>query len=616
MSLTKVTYSMIVGAYTNVKDFGATGDGTTNDTVAIQAAIDSLTATGGVLYFPFGTYKIARTVGANDHWGLKVTGSNITIIGDGASLSRFNTDISTYALAYPLLFIGTPDNNAAAATQNVKVTGITFVGNNVQHNISGSSPNDFRCAIYMKNTKNTVVQDCVFTNIDSSVVFYQQPVSFDYTNSVYYNTTKNYNSRITNCQFLAVSHSTFGRALVHAIEAAGIDYLSIENNYFEWCDDCFSAETTYNIASDVETDTYTPSVSGWTLGAVKRSGRGHTIVGNTMFNSSEHCVYASSMDVVVSGNNCRIEDPAICLGDVKINAKYAAVTGNTIVARIICIQVSEPAFDVAVTGNTLTPILEGEGGAVAIQSVNLVSYIANRIDYLTYIPMQNITISANTIDFPPSPASSNLNAVGVRLYSSDVTNINFPNGTLLSTTISNNVINNHTIGIYLVGSLVNIKYVNVIGNTFYGKSYAGSFGPSAVMNTYATIAVSAGDTEVMASINFTSNIVTITRYLVATDTGGGTSVFGPNQIQTNELRYVQNYGSTDMRSPTNDLTQFSNNNGYFFLDRTGWLGDSSLNNALGDLTSTANSFRLYRIQYDGTNVKFFTNDTGTAITLG
>ena len=47
------------GDWYNVKSYGATGDGTTDDTTAVQAAIDAaITAGGGVVYFPRGVYAI------------------------------------------------------------------------------------------------------------------------------------------------------------------------------------------------------------------------------------------------------------------------------------------------------------------------------------------------------------------------------------------------------------------------------------------------------------------------------------------------------------------------------------------------------------------------------
>ncbi len=58
MSLTKATYSLINGAPINVLDYGATGDGVTNDTAAMQAAHD----TGNVVYYPAGTYLFTSNI--------------------------------------------------------------------------------------------------------------------------------------------------------------------------------------------------------------------------------------------------------------------------------------------------------------------------------------------------------------------------------------------------------------------------------------------------------------------------------------------------------------------------------------------------------------------------
>ena len=49
----------------SVQDFGATGNGTTDDTVAIQNAINSFASTGGTLYFAPGTYKVTSSINVN-----------------------------------------------------------------------------------------------------------------------------------------------------------------------------------------------------------------------------------------------------------------------------------------------------------------------------------------------------------------------------------------------------------------------------------------------------------------------------------------------------------------------------------------------------------------------
>jgi hypothetical protein len=56
MSLTKASFSMINGAPVNALDYGVVGDGTTDDTTAMQAALTA--ATGKTLLIPPSTYKI------------------------------------------------------------------------------------------------------------------------------------------------------------------------------------------------------------------------------------------------------------------------------------------------------------------------------------------------------------------------------------------------------------------------------------------------------------------------------------------------------------------------------------------------------------------------------
>lgn len=68
----------------NVKDsaYGATGDGTTNDATAINAAIAAAAAVGGIVYFPPGTYRITSAL----------TPSSCSLVGAGAEASSIAID--------------------------------------------------------------------------------------------------------------------------------------------------------------------------------------------------------------------------------------------------------------------------------------------------------------------------------------------------------------------------------------------------------------------------------------------------------------------------------------------------------------------------------------------
>ena len=94
MALTKVHNRMISGSTINVVDFGATGDGITDDSSAIQAACDALT-NGGVVKFPDGAFLCNSKITTTNHVSLIGEGPKSTEIifasTDGILIDRSST---------------------------------------------------------------------------------------------------------------------------------------------------------------------------------------------------------------------------------------------------------------------------------------------------------------------------------------------------------------------------------------------------------------------------------------------------------------------------------------------------------------------------------------------
>jgi hypothetical protein len=79
--------------YVSIKDFGAIGDGTTNDATAIQAAIDAVsTSGGGQVLVPAGDYSISTTT-------INMA-TNVSLVGQGQGSNGFSAQTRASRLIY------------------------------------------------------------------------------------------------------------------------------------------------------------------------------------------------------------------------------------------------------------------------------------------------------------------------------------------------------------------------------------------------------------------------------------------------------------------------------------------------------------------------------------
>lgn len=148
---------------TNVKDFGAVGDGVADDTLAIQAAIDSLT-TGGVLYFSKGTYKLTGLAVAVDD--IELTGNatlTFPVLGASAGITVTSNNFSVTG---QLKFTGPLDDVYVANEIAIQINGTSAVNRGTGVYISGCEFSGFGgYSIQATFMDNIVVERCYSHNI-------------------------------------------------------------------------------------------------------------------------------------------------------------------------------------------------------------------------------------------------------------------------------------------------------------------------------------------------------------------------------------------------------------------------------------------------------------------
>lgn len=145
----------------NVRDFGARGNGISNDTAAIQAAIDSLALRGGTVFFPPGTYRISQA--ASNPWCLLLR-SNIDYVGVGPEskllLAPGQTDRFTRMMS----------TISSETSRNISIRGLHFDGNMAAQPFQGNDLEQMH-AIFLGAVEDCEVSECLFHDTGGDAVF-------------------------------------------------------------------------------------------------------------------------------------------------------------------------------------------------------------------------------------------------------------------------------------------------------------------------------------------------------------------------------------------------------------------------------------------------------------
>lgn len=102
--LTNRTVKDVLGDVVSVKNYGALGDGVTNDAAAFQAACTALGVAGGTLYIPRGRYRINSTINVPRKVRIMGAGMDSTILQPMFAGTVFKVDLTAFTP-----FPGSPD---------------------------------------------------------------------------------------------------------------------------------------------------------------------------------------------------------------------------------------------------------------------------------------------------------------------------------------------------------------------------------------------------------------------------------------------------------------------------------------------------------------------------
>jgi hypothetical protein len=270
----------------SVKDFGAKGDGTTDDTAAIQAADTAATAAGKTLYFPAGTYRI------NTSTRLSMGGCNWE--GDGQKQSVLQSAAGTYSAATYMVTANTL-SNFTISKLGFDVSLATFT--------AGSTYGP----LLMFSCTNWHVKDCAFIGLQTYTlgIYVNGGDAWSITDCYFKNASPSTNqNQAINIQVGSGKHMVCRNTMIGTgLFSNGADSLYSENIVTGWK---FGGGLTFGPNSSCTNNriignycvggTGAPDVNATYTSGIECWGLFSQIIGN-------YCASNAGMGIVIAGNN-------------------------------------------------------------------------------------------------------------------------------------------------------------------------------------------------------------------------------------------------------------------------------------------------------------------------
>ena len=151
----------------NLKDFGAVGDDTTDDTAAVNAWIAAVLSTGNIGYAPAGTYKVTSPI-LIDY--VSVWNIGFTLVGAGVQRTVFKSTVTSGAAFELYSSGGTGPGPDAQRAYYPKITQLSFLATTVGPTLRigkynfWDQQNLVRLEIWCSNSSNDASARCIEMN--------------------------------------------------------------------------------------------------------------------------------------------------------------------------------------------------------------------------------------------------------------------------------------------------------------------------------------------------------------------------------------------------------------------------------------------------------------------